>query len=138
MIVNSDPVIIELGGRLGGNLLPELMKFSTGVDTVEASIKMSLGEKPRIIPKPQKGSFGYKILGSNKEGFLKNINIDGIKRRFTVNIVDIRCNKNIGDKIEVFNQGSHQIGYFKVKGESIKEIENTFNKIDRLLKIEFF
>lgn len=52
--VNKDGVIkiIEIGGRMGGDLIgSSLVKLSTGVDFVEQVIRVSLGEKPLITKK---------------------------------------------------------------------------------------
>ena len=51
-ITPDGPKVVELGARLGGdNITTHLVPLSTGVDMVEACIKIALGEKPNIEPK---------------------------------------------------------------------------------------
>lgn len=52
IIVTKDgPKIVEIGARLGGDCITtHLVPLSTGVNMVEACIKIALGEKPDISP----------------------------------------------------------------------------------------
>ena len=44
--------IIEIGGSMGGDFIgSDLVKLSTGIDFVEAVVKVALGEKPSLEPK---------------------------------------------------------------------------------------
>lgn len=137
MITNDGPKIIELGGRLGGNCLPELMLLSTDIDTIKATINIAIGEKPNIGKTKRKGFYGVKIIGSQKRGILKYITpIKKMKEKFEEDIIDIKYDHKMGDRIEKFNQGSHRIGHIILKGNNIKDIENKFNKIDDEVNIK--
>jgi len=57
MVTNEGPKIVELGARLGGDCITtHLVPLSTGINMVEAAIRISLGEKPDMIPKWNKGA----------------------------------------------------------------------------------
>lgn len=58
IIVTKDgPKIVELGARLGGDCITtHLVPLSTGVNMVECSIRIALGEKANLEPKWNKGS----------------------------------------------------------------------------------
>lgn len=58
IIVTKDgPKIVEIGARLGGDCITtHLVPLSTGVNMVEACIKIALGEKPDITPTLHCGS----------------------------------------------------------------------------------
>ncbi len=58
IIVTKDgPKIVEIGARLGGDCITtHLVPLSTGVNMVEACIRIALGEKPDIIPRLHCGS----------------------------------------------------------------------------------
>ena len=48
-VTKEGPKIVELGARLGGdNITTHLVPLSTGIDMVEKSIRIALGEKPDI------------------------------------------------------------------------------------------
>lgn len=56
-VTNDGPKIVELGARLGGDCITtHLVPLSTGVNMVETSIKIALGEKPDLESKWNKGS----------------------------------------------------------------------------------
>ncbi|MEH1098293.1 ATP-grasp domain-containing protein [Micromonospora sp. CPCC 205561] len=42
------PVIVEVNGRLGGDLIPYLGKLATGIDPGEVMVEVALGVRPRI------------------------------------------------------------------------------------------
>lgn len=57
IVTEEGPKIVELGARLGGDCITShLVPLSTGINMVEACIKISLGERPDITPKFSKGS----------------------------------------------------------------------------------
>lgn len=58
IIVTKDgPKIVEIGARLGGDCITtHLVPLSTGVNMVEACIRIALGEKPDIAPSLHNGS----------------------------------------------------------------------------------
>ena len=136
IITNKDPLIVDLGARLGGGCLPLLMEYSTGVDTVKAAINMALGQKPEIrITKDD--CYGAKIIGSNNGGILKNITpIDEVKEKLYGYIIDIRYDYKLGDTIHKFDQGSHRIGHIIFKYNCKEDIEVKNKEIDEILKIE--
>ena len=56
-ITKDGPKIVELGARLGGDCITtHLVPLSTGVNMVECSMRIALGEKPDLEPKWSKGS----------------------------------------------------------------------------------
>lgn len=56
-VTKDGPKIVELGARLGGDCITtHLVPLSTGVNMVECSILIALGEKPDLIAKWKKGS----------------------------------------------------------------------------------
>lgn len=57
MVTSRGPVMIELGARMGGdNICTSLVPLSTGIDMVEETIKVALGEDPDVTPKCSCGS----------------------------------------------------------------------------------
>ncbi len=55
LVNNQDPMILELGGRLGGNCIPEIIHLSTGIDTIENAIQIALDEPPELLKESQHG-----------------------------------------------------------------------------------
>jgi biotin carboxylase len=137
MITDKGPRIIELGARLGGNCLPNLMLNYTGVDTIDAVIKMSLREKPDIDISYKNECYGVKILGSYKPGILRSMtSVERLKFFMKDVIIDARYDCEIGEDIFIFDQGSHRLGHVFVKGRSIDDVEHTFEAIDKIVSID--
>ncbi len=56
-VTKDGPKIVELGARLGGDCITtHLVPLSTGVNMVECSIRIALGEKPNLEKTADKGS----------------------------------------------------------------------------------
>lgn len=47
-LTERGPVIVEVNGRLGGDLIPLLAKFATGVDPGAAAVDVALGMRPHL------------------------------------------------------------------------------------------
>ncbi len=55
------PVIIEVNGRLGGDLIPYLGKLAVGVDPGQVAVDVAVGRTPRLEPSQRK-SAGIRFL----------------------------------------------------------------------------
>ena len=54
---NGVPYILEIGPRNGGNLIPQIIKYATGVDMVEYTIKAAMGEDLSNLKQVQSDKF---------------------------------------------------------------------------------
>lgn len=136
IISNDEPIIIDMGARLGGNCLPLLVEKYTGVNTIEATIKTVIGEKPILHEKLTNLTYGIKIIGVNKSGLLVNLkNKDEVVHKYPDNIVSINYDYHPGQYVEKFDQGKNRIGDIFIKGRDINQIENIFNELDDFLDI---
>jgi hypothetical protein len=52
-LTDRGPLIIEVNGRLGGDLIPFLGKTATGIDPGEVLVEVSIGYRPDITPTRQ-------------------------------------------------------------------------------------
>lgn len=87
VIVGKDQkiYIIEIGPRNGGNFMPQLIKYSTGIDLVKANIDVLFRKETPFIFKLKKNKcFAQVILHANKNGYLNKINIPEIFSNFLV------------------------------------------------------
>lgn len=129
MLTVNGPVIIELGGRLGGNCLPELMELHTGISTADAVIKLAMNEQIDL-PGPQSNYVGAAIIGSKKEGVIKKIHsFESLLPKWKTDLISTSFQKNAGDKIFTFTQGNYQAGYFIFKADSLEGLGLKMKKI---------
>jgi len=102
--------ILEIGPRNGGNLIPEVIKYATGVDLIAYSIDGAMGKDcSELKMKEPEGYYSSYILHAKKNGVVKNINIDSA-------IKDKIIQQNIlvkkGDYVKKFNGSDNTLGTF--------------------------
>ena len=134
MLTTRGPVMIELGARMGGdNITTHLVPLSTGIDMVQATIKLALGEKPNIEPMLCCGAairyfdlpFGVigSICGVEEAGA-----IEGIKQ--------ITFIKTIGDKSNPIHCSNDRVGFVIAQASSAKDAVCLCEKARKKIKIE--
>ena len=108
-VTKDGPKIVELGARLGGDCITtHLVPLSTGVDIVECSIRIALGEKPNLEAKWNKGS-AIRYLKS-KTGIVKNIS--GVENAKNLpGIVQVSIVHGIGEKIGPIKSSIDRVGF---------------------------
>lgn len=132
-ITNDGPKIVEIGARLGGdNITSHLVPLSTGVDLVKTCIEISLGIKPDLEKKYNKGSaIRYftndigKILEIN--GLEQATNLTGINQ--------ISFVKNIGEYVNGINSSSDRIGFIIAQSEDVNKAIETCERAMSLIDI---
>lgn len=106
--VDGTPYIMEVSPRGGGNRISEILKLSTGVDTIRASVQLALGE---AFDFPEEfnydGVWSELILYSDKKGFFSHIEIEKEIRPYLVS-EDIWVTQ--GDKVNPFTGANETLG----------------------------
>jgi biotin carboxylase len=59
-LTEGGPLIIEINGRLGGDLIPFLGKIATGIDPGEVMVDIALGQRPDVTRR-QRGAVGIRF-----------------------------------------------------------------------------
>ena len=116
IIVTEDgPKIVEIGARLGGDCITtHLVPLSTGVDMVEACIRIALGEKPVLHQTIAKGS-AIRYF-SQKRGTVKTI--DGIDEAGRIpGVNQIRIVHGIGEPVTDIIDSASRMGFVIAQGE---------------------
>lgn len=126
--------IIEMAPRNGGDLNPNAIKYATGVDLIEYTIKAALGEDcsglKMIHPK---GYWATYVLDSPNNGVLKAIEIEEEFRKN--NIVKFDAVVNKGERIYALSGSHEKIGIMILKFASLNEMENKIDNIGDLVKV---
>lgn len=131
---NNKLYAIEINPRSGGNRIPEILNCATGVDTIKCNIKASLNEENIKIPSNNiKKYISTYIMHAAKPGILKNIKYnDSISN----NIVKIIETKNIGERVEKFNNADKLLGIVFLKFSDLEEMKSKLERINEFIKIE--
>ena len=116
IVTREGPKIVELGARLGGDCITtHLVPLSTGVDMVEACIRIALGEKPDIEHSLSCGA-AIRYLPQHA-GLVKHIaGLDAARQMPGVKQVGIV--HGVGEEITDITDSGSRMGFVIAQGES--------------------
>ncbi len=133
-VTKDGPKIVELGARLGGDCITtHLVPLSTGVNMVECSIRIALGEKPDLTAKWNKGSaIRYLKTGT---GVVKSISgveeveeMDGVQQ---VSIVH-----GVGEQVGEIKSSVDRVGFVIAQAEDVEKAISITEDGIRLIRVE--
>lgn len=126
--------LMEVGPRNGGNFIPQVIKYATGIDMIECTIKAAMGGNCNdIMMKEQNGYWSYYAIHSSKAGILKEIKINESAKKN--NIVESHLNYKIGDAIPAFTGANGCIGILIMKFSSMSEMLDMMDNYDKWIKV---
>lgn len=133
-VTKDGPKIVELGARLGGdNITTHLVPYSTGINMVEASIKIAIGEEIDITKKIDMASAArYK-----KCDIGKIIEISGIdEAREVSGIKDIKIVHKVGDYSNVIKSSNDRVCYVISQEDSVEKAIESCEKALEKIKVK--
>lgn len=126
--------IIEMAPRNGGDYNPHAIKYATGVDLIEYTIKAALGEDctdlKMVAPK---GYWASYLLDSSNNGVLKGIEIEEEFEKN--NIVEFDSVVNKGERIYALSGSHEKVGIMILKFASMNEMDHKMSNIENLVKV---
>ena len=113
--------LMEVAPRDGGNYIPDIIKYATGVDLVECSVKAAIGDPIDVstFGKPQ-GYWAYYAVHSYKDGILDHVYIKPEVAK--KNIVESHLIKNPGDEIKAFTGANTTLGILLMKFDNLDQM----------------
>ena len=131
---NENVFLMEVAPRNGGNLVPQIIQYATGVDMVEYTIQAAMGKDcsnlKMIAPK---GFWSCFVVHSKKTGILKAIDIKEELKKNNIVEQDIMC--NIGDKVNSFNGSNGTLGIMILKFSSMDEMLYKMDNMDEFIQV---
>ena len=131
IVTEEGPKIVELGARLGGDCITtHLVPLSTGVDMVEACIRIALGMKPDIQSTLRCGS-AIRYFHQDP-GVIRNIL--GIEEAKTLpGVKQISIVHGVGEKITEITDSGSRMGFVIAQGkdanDAAQKCEEALSKI---------
>lgn len=108
--------ILEIGPRNGGNMIPELTEYCTGVDMKTFSIKMALGEDCSDLKIGVENKyFSHYVMHAAQKGIVKSINKT---EKLQKSLLYEHFNFKIGETVEKFNSSANRLGIMLLKYNS--------------------
>lgn len=131
-VTSRGPVMIELGARMGGdNITTHLVPLSTGIDMVEATIRIALGEEPDITPILHCGS-AIRYFDA-PFGTIKSIEGTEVAERIK-GIRQITFTKGVGEVSTPIYCSNDRVGFVIAQGETAEDAAQICT--DAMLKIQ--
>lgn len=131
---NDNPYILELGPRNGGSYIPQLIKYATGVDLIDYTIRGALGQSCQgLTMAPTLGIWSNYMILSRKEGIFKELYFEGkFKEK---NLLDVYCSAVPGEKVFAYQNTTHSLGTILFKAESVDEMIEITNNIEKYYQV---
>ncbi len=119
MLTEHGPKMVEIGARMGGDCITtHLVPLSTGIDMVEATIRISLGEKPNIARKFDKGA-AIRFLKA-ESGVIEAL--DGAQDAERVpGVQEVAFTRHVGDASGSIDSSSDRIGHIIAQADTAAE-----------------
>lgn len=125
--------LMEVAPRDGGNYIPDVIRYATGVDLVECSVKAAMGD-PIELPADHdpKGFWAYYAVHSYEDGVLDEVKVrDDVKPM----IIENHLIKHPGDHIEAFRGANSTLGCFVMKFDSMDQMLHMMDHSDEWIRI---
>ena len=127
------PRMVELGARMGGDCITtQLVPLSTGVDMVKATIQISLGMRPDIEPKMEKGA-AIRYFNVPR-GQIKSINGADVSASIH-GVREIAFTKNVGDHIGEVESSTDRMGFVVAQSDNAREAIQVCEKALHMIHI---
>ena len=126
--------LMEVAPRDGGNYIPDIIKYCTGVDLVECAVKAAMGEPlDGVEMKPYDTFYAYYAVHSYAAGVLKSIDIDENARK---KIVEDHIIVKPGDKITEFTGANTTLGILLMKFDSMAEMLDMMDNSEKWISVK--
>lgn len=129
---NGQCYVIDAGPRAGGNMIPDLLGMIFNVDLVDMAVKAAMGEHLELKEIcPGQGYYATHNLHSSKNGIYGTIEFDDVIEKYIVK----KClYKDVGDKVEYFDNASKTLGIIFMKFESLEQ-QMILNEIEKHIQV---
>ncbi|MBQ9162120.1 MAG: ATP-grasp domain-containing protein [Clostridia bacterium] len=133
MLTENGPKMVELGARMGGDCITtHLVPLSTGVDMIEATIRIACGEVPDVERKFNKGS-AIRYFDP-PAGVIKSIT--GVEEASAIKGVrEISFVKNVGDTVGKIGSSTDRVGFVIAQAETAEEAVRICEKVCNTVRI---
>lgn len=116
---NYNVYLMEVAPRNGGNYIPDVIKYATGVDLVECAVKAAMGDKIHLDEVNAQGYYSYFAVHSLQSGILEKVHFSEKGQR---HIIENHLIKHTGDIIEAFTGANATLGCLVMKFDSMNQM----------------
>lgn len=124
--------LMEVAPRDGGNYIPDVIKYATGWDLVECSVKAAMGDKIEILPICAKGFYSYFAVHSLKDGILDKVLISEEAKK---HVIENHIIKKTGDKISTFKGANSTLGCLIMRFDSMNQMLDMMDNSEQWCRV---
>ena len=127
--------LMEIAPRDGGNYIPQVIRYATGVDLIECSVLAAMGEKidAGTFGSPE-GYWAYYAVHSLKDGILDEVVFD--EKVLRENIVENHILVKHGDKISAFTGANTTLGILLMKFDSMEQMLDMMDHSEKWIDVK--
>lgn len=122
--------LMEVAPRDGGNYIPDVIKYATGVDLVECSVKAAMGEKIEIGEAKPSGFYAYYAVHSLRDGILKEVKISAEDH-----VLENHLLAKPGDEIKAFTGANTTLGCLLMKFDSMEQMLDMMDNSEKWIEV---
>jgi biotin carboxylase len=124
---------LELGPRNGGNLIPEVIRYTTGVDLVQYTVDAALGlDGPGLRMEPPRGCYASYIVHALRDGTCKGLRMT---ERYKSHLVEQEIWVKPGDAVRQFNGSNDTLGTAILRFENEAEMLAMMDNMENDLRV---
>ncbi len=137
VLTESDALfVIEVGARLGGNAYPQLMQEAWGVDTVGATVSLSVGEPFALVPDRSRVCLLH-LLTSPLPGPAVVRSVDGLDElRAHPGVLTVELYAGSGHIVRPYTEAAHKLGYVVLVADDHHALDALLGWVDATLRLE--
>lgn len=133
MLVNGEPKVLEIGGRMGATCLPECISLYRDFDAYTHVLQLALGEQPDVPVGSGCPNAAF-LLSSRRTGVVRSVDVPEEVRAHP-NVVDLQIDVQAGDRARAFQVGPDRIGHLVVTGDSAENAESLAERLAGLVVV---
>ncbi len=124
--------LMEVAPRDGGNYIPQIIRYATGIDLVEYSVRAAAGEKLDCEMVKPDGFYAYYAVHSLKDGILKEIEITDEGKS---HIVENHILNKPGDRIKAFTGANTTLGVLIMRFDSMEQMLDMMDNSEKWINV---
>jgi Biotin carboxylase len=126
--------LMEIAPRDGGNYIPQVIQYLTGVNLVEYSVRIAMGERVDLPQAtPPKGFAAYYAVHSNESGVLDWIEIpERVRKNHVLEEYHI---KQPGAPVEAFCGANTALGCYLMRFDSMEQMLDMMDYSERWIRV---
>lgn len=124
--------LMEVAPRDGGNYIPDVIRYATGVDLAAASVKAAMGEPVGLSPAVLQGFYAYYAVHSLKEGVLREVRLTEKGRQ---HLLEDHLICKPGDRVRAFTGANTALGCLVMRFDCLEQMLEMMDHSDRWIEV---